>query len=76
MNFNIEILLSISALILSILGFITNRYIDSMIYGPKCRIVVFSIECGRGLVIRIENVGSRIMNVAKVSYTTEHLVPF
>ncbi len=71
MECKIEIILSALAIIISIVGFITNRCLDSVLYGPKCRIAVFSADSGRGLEIQFENVGSRIMHVKRISYTTE-----
>lgn len=71
LKYNIEIILSALAIIISIIGFAANRFIDSILYGPKCRVAVFSADNGRGLEIQFENVGSRIMHVKRISYTAE-----
>lgn len=68
-----ETLLSAIAIIISIIGFLAGRYFDSIVYGPKHRIAVFSVENGKGLEIQFENVGSRIMHIKRISYTTEEL---
>lgn len=71
MEYNIETILSAIAIIISIVGFFANRCLDSVLYGPKCRVAVFSADNGRGFEIQFENVGSRIMHVKRISYTTE-----
>ena len=60
-------ILSIIAIIISVLGFVLGQQIDNFFNGPKCRIAVFSVP--KGLQIRLENVGNRIMRVKKVTYT-------
>lgn len=42
---------------------------------PDCRIKVTSIESGRGLAIRLENVGTGIMIVDSISYSLEIINP-
>lgn len=67
----LDIILSATAIIISIIGFLAGRYFDHILYGPKCRVAVFSADNGRGLEIQFENVGTRIMHVKRISYTTE-----
>ena len=62
-------ILSIIAISISVTGFILGRYIDYFLYGPKCRIAVYSIP--RGLQILLENVGNRIMHIKRVTYTLD-----
>ena len=64
---NTSDILSIIAITISVVGFILSRYIDSFLYGPKCRIAAFSVP--KGLQILLENVGNRIMHIKRVTYT-------
>lgn len=75
MENTIQTILSALAIIISIIGFLANRYLDSMLYGPKCRVAIFSVDNGKGFEILFENVGSRIMHIKRISYTTEKLPP-
>lgn len=74
-KYNIEMILSATAIIISIIGFIAGRFLDSFLYGPRCRVSVFSADGGRGIEIQFENVGSRIMHVKRISYTIEQKPP-
>jgi len=60
-------ILSVIAIVVSIIGFFLSRHLDRFLYGPKCRISAYSVP--KGLQIQIANVGDRIMHVNKVSYT-------
>lgn len=60
-------ILSIIAIVVSLIVFFLNRQLDSYLYGPKCRIAAYSVS--RGLRIQIANGGNRVMHVKKVSYT-------
>lgn len=71
MEYSIETALSALAIIISIINFAASRFLDSFLYGPRCRVAVFSADNGRGVEIQFENVGSRIMHVKRISYTTE-----
>ena len=64
---NTSDILSIVAIIISVVGFVLSRRIDSFLYGPTCRIAAFSVP--RGFQILLENVGNRIMRIKRVTYT-------
>ena len=60
-------ILSIIAIVVSVIGFFLSRSLDRFLYGPKCRISAYSVP--QGLQIQIANVGDRILHIKRVSYT-------
>lgn len=60
-------ILSIIAIVVSVIVFVLNRRLDSYLYGPKCRICAYSVP--KGLMIQIGNGGNRVMHVKRISYT-------
>lgn len=64
---NTSDILSIIAIAISVICFILSRNLDNFLYGPKCRVVAFSVP--KGLQIILENVGNRIMHIKRVTYT-------
>lgn len=62
-------LLSIIALVVSLLTFVINLAFNRYYYGPSCKISAYSVQNGAGVQIRLENVGNRIMRVKTVDFS-------
>lgn len=66
---NTSDILSIIAIVVSVLGFVITLGLDKQLYGPDFRIVAFSIP--KGIEIQLENVGPRIRKVIGITYTLD-----